>query len=66
MSIMNEQNRLLKGSGSLECRSNHPEWFKDKMPKPATLPSIIWINKPVMEKCEPTSQQVIARSVSFL
>jgi len=31
---------------------NHPERFKGKMPRPADLPSAVWINKPVPPKSD--------------
>jgi putative transposase len=31
----------------------HPERFKGKMPKPGTLPTTVWINKPVPQKSDP-------------
>jgi putative transposase len=31
----------------------HPERFKGKMPKPGTLPTTAWINKPVPQKSDP-------------
>ncbi len=31
----------------------HPERFKGKMPKPMSLPTTVWINKPALPKSEP-------------